>query len=308
MNDEHGDKELAEMAHWEDVMRTMLLYSDFMEMRVRRRQEHLNRLSQACFDRLPPLTFHVIEKLRECISINQDFFTSLVSFQDYNFSPRDDPQRLPDKYKGNRIPISQLHRNNAVLHSITREWSSEGKSEREATFQPLLEELRLRKPPTSQSGVRVLCPGSGVGRLPLEVAAAGYSAQGNEYSVFMAISGHFILNGIFESNSFEICPWLDRESNVVNTLDPCRRVRIPDVVAADLLDDAQDQEDDTFPRFSMTAGDFAEIYKSNEFSEFWDAVLTCFFIDTAPVVIDYVQVIHQTLKPGGVWINIGNSF
>lgn len=39
----------------------------------------------------------------------------------------------------------------------------------------------------------------------------------------------------------------------------------------------------------------------------WDCIATCFFIDTAHNVIDYVETIWNILKPGGVWINLGES-
>lgn len=39
----------------------------------------------------------------------------------------------------------------------------------------------------------------------------------------------------------------------------------------------------------------------------WDCVATCFFIDTAHNVIEYVETIWKILKPGGVWINLGES-
>ena len=55
----------------------------------------------------------------------------------------------------------------------------------------------------------------------------------------------------------------------------------------------------------MSAGDFCEIYGRAELAGTYDAIITCFFVDTAPVVVDYVQVIHQALRPGGVWINFG---
>lgn len=34
-------------------------------------------------------------------------------------------------------------------------------------------------------------------------------------------------------------------------------------------------------------------------------MVTCFFIDTAHNVVQYLQTIHQMLKPGGVWVNLG---
>ncbi len=42
-------------------------------------------------------------------------------------------------------------------------------------------------------------------------------------------------------------------------------------------------------------------------SDTWDCVATCFFIDTAHNVIEYVETIWKILKPGGVWINLGES-
>ncbi|KAM1492435.1 hypothetical protein EV2_025128 [Malus domestica] len=37
----------------------------------------------------------------------------------------------------------------------------------------------------------------------------------------------------------------------------------------------------------------------------WDAVVTCFFIDTAHNIIEYIEIISRILKDGGVWINLG---
>lgn len=32
----------------------------------------------------------------------------------------------------------------------------------------------------------------------------------------------------------------------------------------------------------------------------WDSVVTCFFIDTAHNIVEYLEVIARALKPGGV--------
>jgi hypothetical protein len=32
----------------------------------------------------------------------------------------------------------------------------------------------------------------------------------------------------------------------------------------------------------------------------WDAVVTCFFIDTAHNIVEYIEIIARILKPGGV--------
>ena len=55
----------------------------------------------------------------------------------------------------------------------------------------------------------------------------------------------------------------------------------------------------------MVAGDFLEVYCSEANRGKWDCVATCFFIDTAHNVFQYVETIHHCLRDGGVWINYG---
>jgi len=61
-------------------------------------------------------------------------------------------------------------------------------------------------------------------------------------------------------------------------------------------------EQDEQLEFSMAAGNFLEIYKK---AANWDSIVTCYFIDTAHSVIDYIQKVWDILKPGGYWINFG---
>jgi carnosine N-methyltransferase len=39
--------------------------------------------------------------------------------------------------------------------------------------------------------------------------------------------------------------------------------------------------------------------------ECWDCIVTCFFIDAAPNLIEYIAAFERLLKPGGYWINLG---
>jgi carnosine N-methyltransferase len=55
--------------------------------------------------------------------------------------------------------------------------------------------------------------------------------------------------------------------------------------------------------FSMVAGEFIEVY--NKQPEQWDCVVTCFFLDTAHNVMEYLECISKILKKGGLWVNIG---
>jgi carnosine N-methyltransferase len=56
---------------------------------------------------------------------------------------------------------------------------------------------------------------------------------------------------------------------------------------------------------NMTAGDFITSYSGPENEDTFDAVVTVYFIDTAPNFIRYIETIRNVLKPGGLWINIG---
>jgi len=64
----------------------------------------------------------------------------------------------------------------------------------------------------------------------------------------------------------------------------------------------------------MVAGEFIDCYKDqkgkefwawNYFLEEWNVLATCFFIDTANNIIQYIKCIYKILKPGGLWVNCG---
>lgn len=54
---------------------------------------------------------------------------------------------------------------------------------------------------------------------------------------------------------------------------------------------------------NMIAGDFLQVY--SEQSECWDSVCSCYFLDCANNVVEFLEVIYNILRPGGIFINIG---
>ena len=50
---------------------------------------------------------------------------------------------------------------------------------------------------------------------------------------------------------------------------------------------------------------FVEVYSKEEERGEWDAIATCFFIDTARNIIRYLEVLNHLLPIGGAWINLG---
>lgn len=118
------------------------------------------------------------------------------------------------------------------------------------------------------------------------------SVIGNEFSFEMLLASNMILNRCERPGQFTIHPWLHNFSNHWSSDDQLKAVHIPDCQPRGLSS-----------RFSMVAGEFLEAYA--EQSDCWHCIVTCFFIDTAPNPVEYVETIFRLLRPGGYWINLG---
>jgi len=196
-----------EKEHWNNVMRTFLFYEDLIVFDLERKQKRYNKLNNNYIDRLPQITFDKFSMLHEAAKSNQKFFNDMVYYHafcnnhrsncndsDSNKSINNNDNNyvvLPMKDKGPIIRFDQQHRNQAVLHSLYREFSKEGQLERHNTFTLLIQQLQLHLPLQTNHHEdhhhhmlyqkRVLVPGCGIGRLPLEISALGYACEGKQY-------------------------------------------------------------------------------------------------------------------------------
>lgn len=132
-----------------------------------------------------------------------------------------------------------------------------------------------------------------MGRLAWEVAARGFTCQGNEFSLFMLFASNFILNRCPQVNKHTVHPWVHQYVNNVTCEHQLLAARFPDVSPTG---------DRPNHNFSMTAGDFLKVYLD---ADEWHCVATCFFIDCAPNVIEFIERIYTILEPGGYWVNLG---
>ena len=328
-----------------------------------------------------------------------------------------------------------------VLKNAARDWSASGEEERAASYGRVVEALARALPPgrgtaaaaRGEGGAagaaaaaaggagggfqppRVLVPGSGLGRLCVDLVAAGYAAQGNEFSYYMLLASAFALNfccgaldgggggrggGGGEEGAEEagaaaeggrgrpggggappressgagegaappeersggagassrgggdprptIHPWVLTPCNWLRDADQLAGVRVPDVDPAAVVAAAEEARQrrrnalpptssdppspssssssfsaaaaaavaashrhqdppSSYPLLSMVAGDFAQVYSHRSREGTFDAVATCFFLDTAHNVLDYIETIkHVLVKNGkGVWVNFG---
>ncbi|KAK8532345.1 hypothetical protein V6N12_053789 [Hibiscus sabdariffa] len=195
------------------------------------------------------------------------------------------------------VPLVDVDKVRCIIRNIVRDWAEEGKKERDQCYKPILEELDALFPNRSKdSPPACLVPGAGLGRLALEISCLGFISQGNEFSYYMMICSSFILNHTETIGQWTIYPWIHSNCNSRSDNDQLRPISIPDILPAS----AGINEG-----FSMCGGDFVEVYNDSSQIGVWDAVVTCFFIDTAHNVIEYIEIISRILKEGGVWINFG---
>ncbi|KAK1423764.1 hypothetical protein QVD17_19072 [Tagetes erecta] len=154
---------------------------------------------------------------------------------------------------------------------------SKGQKERDQCYKPILEELTRHFPERSkESPPTCLVPGAGLGRLALEISCLGFISQGNEFSYYMMICSSFILNQTQDVGEWTIHPWIHSNCNSLSDADQLRAASIPDIHPAGA---------GITEGFSMCGGDFVEVYNDPSQVGAWDAVVTCFFLDTAHNIV-----------------------
>ncbi|KAG8757652.1 hypothetical protein FRC14_001763 [Serendipita sp. 396] len=205
----------------------------------------------------------------------------------------------PKKRQVSPVDIDKVR---STLKQFVRDWSEEGRIERDQCYKPMIEALLNHFPDDSTRKTRrVSIPGAGLARLGWEVAFLGFETQCNEFSHYMLLPSYYVLNETKHVNQHTIYPFIHSLSNIVGSESLLRGISFPDILPSSLPPGSN---------FSMVAGDFEQLFGVKEHPEEdeagkWDAVMTCFFIDTAKNIVNYLRVIHRILAPGGVWINCG---
>ena len=103
-------------------------------------------------------------------------------------------QRVGDMSKDCNVKTVQ-----ALLAQLRREWSDDGAEERRQSFGVVVDALARHLPDDAAAAAgdaspRVLVPGSGLGRLAFDLAAAGYAATGIEHSYFMLVPAQYVMS------------------------------------------------------------------------------------------------------------------
>lgn len=261
-------------------------HSDAIEQLVHNREMRLESLSGEYKEEAVKILGNHLEKIKECIQRNS-VVTYLFSLSLENFAPGHDPESFtPTALDEDKVM--------SILRQLAREWSVDGEHERSTCF-GMIEDALLREFP-DPSGITVLVPGCGLGRLPFDLSRLGFQALGSEVSAHMLLTSNIILNASSGVNCWHIYPWIHSLSNCRKIEDAARTVTIPDI----------------WPRSSplqpggeigMSCGTFEDSFAQAE-AEF-DAIATAFFLDTSSNILLTLDVLTKCVKPGGIWINMG---
>jgi carnosine N-methyltransferase len=225
-----------------------------------------------------------------------------------------------------------------VLKNIARDWSADFRKEREASYGRIIralvrlrEERRRRHVMTCKQGMvpnarphdldasasrcsesretgetkekgdvmNVLVPGCGLARLCVDLVEEGFDVVGNEHSYFMLLMSAFLLNGTTVEDQWTVFPWMMNSSNVLSLHDQLLPCNFPDRLPSELVGRPGSGS------MGMVAGEFCECFSQCSEKGMYDAVVTCFFLDTAHNVIQYLETIWDVLAEDGVWVHLG---
>lgn len=287
-----ADEETIEKKHFQRIVHAFRFYRIHSLRRLFKSSKYISNLPQHHQQLLKNYRAH-LDKVRVCIEHNFEIIKVILKDVAHMFENADHSQDV--KISHIQAFSSDMEKVQSVFKQLFREWSEEGRAERDACYEPILMEILLRYPKdeVDRHNIKVLVPGAGLGRLAYEIAKRGFMCQGNEFSLFMLFVSNHVLNKCQGVNLYQIYPWVHQYYNHLNTEDQLHSVRFPDADPSDLPPNSE---------FSMAAGNFTEIYTT---PDYWDCIATCFFIDTANNIVSYIETIWNVLKPGGYWINMG---
>jgi carnosine N-methyltransferase len=195
---------------------------------------------------------------------------------------------------------SDLEKARSTLRQFYRDWSKEGLAERESCCGPVIRALQAEQSTRSGAKMRVLVPGAGLGRLVFDLCCAGFHTEGNEISFHQLLASSYILNYCPTARAHTLFPWAHSFSNHKTRADHLQSVQVPDLHPGGILGGVENAGE-----MSMSASDFLLLYGDEAHRDSFDAVVTLFFLDTAPNIIRYIEAIKNCLRPGGILVNMG---
>jgi hypothetical protein len=195
---------------------------------------------------------------------------------------------------------------NQVVAHVVRDWSMHGQPIRSSLYDWCIQHIHTyiatTATATSVPGA-ILIPGAGLGRLVWDAAVelqGTFRVEAVEQSVVMASMTAALWQQ--PSLEFQLHPFAhDFLTHEVDSENRYEAVSFPDGNGM-----AGPPKRPPPGSLLYVVADFVSTYAhAPEAQAAYDIVITCFFIDTARNIYDYLHTIRSVLKTNGVWINVG---
>jgi len=239
-----------------------------------------------------------LSNLLSCVEANQHVLEEICAAAgpQFGFDP------YGERPQAQRTPRGDHARVNDLLLSLAREWSDQGRAEREAVYGPILAELERHLGPLQlEKGAKILVPGSRLARLPYEISLRlpGAEVLANESNFSLLFGANFVLNHCERTANYRVYPFVSDLTDRVSTAAVTTPVAFPDVCPDDRPDNAV---------LVPVPTALAELIGGPDLDAGTvDVVVTAFFLDSHPNPLESIQLIWKALKPEtGLWINLGN--
>ena len=255
-------------------------------------------LEQKYLDKLPFKYQDKIKKVKDRLETNNNFLSKIASIYTDKFSLE---TNVNQDYINNRYYESDDFVGTYFLKCLKRDWTTESEKEREFSYGRTLNQLKKYinfddKELMTKNNYKVLVPGTGCSRMTYELAKRGFEVECNDFSYIFIMCDDYLFNRSHK-NEFQICPKINAFEGCLTEEDALKKYSIPDV------DIKQELIKANAKKIIFTKGDFYSLYKDKE--DCYDVIITLFFIDIAKNIIEYVELIQNMLKKGGVWISLG---
>jgi len=197
------------------------------------------------------------------------------------------------------LPASSYGSLASVFLHMMRDWSEVCEHVITVQYTPVLQKLKEVLP----SGGNVLLPGAGLGRLALMLSAEGFQVEANDASRLFLTFADYILNRA-PKKQMMLFPLAHVFSENYGHAQQYTQISVPSIAPENLVNLVK--SDQTRPPLRIVPGDFIKTYQVGGpgFRRF-DALVTCFFIDTPKDVEELFRVMDGLLEEGGVWVNLG---
>ena len=222
-----------------------------------------------------------------------------------------------------------------IITHLARDWTLSGASIRKDTHGWIVEQLlnyhhQLDLMPTNHSQLSpVLIPGAGMARLAFDIAFTQsskadtetddeleiefypFAVEAVDNSLVMATAAYHVLHHHNSNNeegddNMNIYPIAaDPFINEVDTQRRWEQAVFPEDNVSNQLHGLNMLQSTNQPKLSYVIGNFVSIYASPSKHGLYGSIATCFFIDTATNIYEYIITIQNLLRSGGVWINLG---